>query len=67
LALGVKLNEDLAVVHAEHRADPQLPLAIDLRAAVCGGAVINHVLKPHIAQSIRNFLHQFSICCNALW
>ena len=67
LALGVKLNEDLAVVHAEHRADPQLPLAIDLRAAVCGGAVINHVLKAHITQCIRNFLHQFSICCNALW
>jgi hypothetical protein len=34
---------------------------------VCGGAVINHVLKAHIAQSIGNFLHQFSICCNALW
>ena len=67
LALGIELNEDLAVVHAEHRADPQLPLAVDLRAAVCGGAVINHVLKAHITQSIRNFLHQFSICCNALW
>jgi hypothetical protein len=67
LALGVELNEDLAIMHAEDRSDPQLPLAIDLRAAVSGGAVINHVLKAHITQCIRNFLHQFSICCNALW
>ena len=67
LALGVELNEDLAIVDAEDRTHAQLTLAIDLRAAVCGGAIIHHVFQAHITQCILNFPHQFSISRDAFW